>query len=73
MVIVENINLVYMTFDFIEKGKSKTGVLDRNIPVRYKNGIKRYMKELELKLDTYNQGYRDYVINLMNYLEKEIY
>lgn len=73
MVLVENINLVYMTFEIIEQGKSKTCVLDRNIPLRYKNALKRYMASLEVKLDTYNQGYKDYVINLMSYLEKEIY
>lgn len=73
MIIVQNIDLVYMTIDVNEKGKSRTIVLDRNIPLRYKNAIKRYINNLEKKLYTYNQGYRDYVINLMSYLEKEIY
>ena len=73
MVIVQNIDLVYMTVEVKEKGKSRTCVLDREIPLRYKNAIKRYINNLEKKLDTYNHGYRDYVINLMSYLEKEIY
>lgn len=73
MIIVENIDLVYMTVDVNEKGKSRTVVLDREIPLRYKNAIKRYINNLEKKIDTYNQGYRNYVINLMSYLEKEIY